>query len=105
MRVRNDLDKLSLTGKWSLREADLYDYKRELDSIDEKRVDGNWLDDNGKPAELYIQRVRSGRIDLSRFKLLMRPADLAIPGQEELWIYLLADDRLEARVRGSSTNL
>lgn len=57
MRIRNDLDKLSLTGKWSLREADLYDYTRELDSVDEKRVEGNWLDENGKPAELYVQRV------------------------------------------------
>ncbi|KAK4456952.1 hypothetical protein QBC42DRAFT_301584 [Cladorrhinum samala] len=55
--VRNDLEKLSLTQAWSLRETDLYDFQRELDKIDESRVDGNFLDDEGKPAELYVQRT------------------------------------------------
>ena len=55
--IRNDLEKLSITQAWSLRETDLYDYQRELDKIDEARVDGNWLDDQGKPAELYVQRT------------------------------------------------
>lgn len=57
MSIRNELDKLSITPAWSLREADLYDYQRQLDRIDESRVDGNFLDDEGKPAELYVQRV------------------------------------------------
>ncbi|KAI2625857.1 hypothetical protein GGR54DRAFT_593260 [Hypoxylon sp. NC1633] len=55
--IRNELDKLSLTQAWSLRETDLYDYQRQLDRIDESRVDGNWLDDQGRPAELYVQRT------------------------------------------------
>ncbi|KAK7744567.1 hypothetical protein SLS53_003453 [Cytospora paraplurivora] len=55
--IRNELDKLSITPAWSLRETDLYDYQRKLDSYDEARVDGNWLDDEGKPAELYAQRT------------------------------------------------
>ncbi|KAK0652965.1 hypothetical protein B0T16DRAFT_490708 [Cercophora newfieldiana] len=55
--IRNDLEKLSITQAWSLRETDLYDYQRELDKIDESRVDGNFLDDEGKPAELYVQRT------------------------------------------------
>jgi len=55
--MRNDLEKLSITQAWSLRETDLYDFQRQLDKIDESRVDGNWLDENGKPAELYVQRV------------------------------------------------
>ncbi|KAH8911680.1 hypothetical protein BR93DRAFT_921653 [Coniochaeta sp. PMI_546] len=55
--IRNELDKLSITPAWSLREADLYDYQRQLDRIDESRVDGNFLDDEGKPAELYVQRT------------------------------------------------
>lgn len=55
--IRNDLDKFSITPAWSLRETDLYDYQRQLDKIDEARVDGNWLDDDGQPAELYVQRV------------------------------------------------
>ena len=56
--IRNELDRLSLTQAWSLRETDLYDYQRQLDKIDESRVDGNWVDDEGQPAELYVQRVR-----------------------------------------------
>ncbi|OIW23466.1 hypothetical protein CONLIGDRAFT_128597 [Coniochaeta ligniaria NRRL 30616] len=55
--IRNELDKLSITPAWSLREADLYDYQRQLDRIDESRVDGNFLDDEGNPAELYVQRT------------------------------------------------
>ncbi|KAK1778928.1 hypothetical protein QBC45DRAFT_148238 [Copromyces sp. CBS 386.78] len=55
--IRNELEKLSITQAWSLRETDLYDYQRELDKIDESRVDGNWLDNEGKPAELYVQRT------------------------------------------------
>ncbi|KAI1819088.1 hypothetical protein F4861DRAFT_544273 [Xylaria intraflava] len=57
VNIRNELDKLSLTQAWSLRETDLYDFQRELDKIDESRVDGNWVDDNGEPAELYVQRT------------------------------------------------
>ena len=60
--IRNDLEKLSITQAWSLRETDLYDYQRELDKIDESRVDGNWLDENYQPAELYVQRTQLKRI-------------------------------------------
>ncbi|TLD30706.1 hypothetical protein PspLS_02709 [Pyricularia sp. CBS 133598] len=55
--IRNKLDSLSLTQAWSLRETDLYDFQRTLDKIDEKRVNGNFIDDEGKPAELYVQRT------------------------------------------------
>ncbi|KAI1763985.1 hypothetical protein GGR53DRAFT_495739 [Hypoxylon sp. FL1150] len=55
--IRNELDRLSLTQAWSLRETDLYDYQRQLDRIDESRVNGNWLDEQGRPAELYVQRT------------------------------------------------
>lgn len=55
--IRNKLEKLSLTQAWSLRETDLYDLQRQLDKIDESRVNGNFLDSEGKPAELYVQRV------------------------------------------------
>ncbi|KAH6641770.1 hypothetical protein F5144DRAFT_482675 [Chaetomium tenue] len=57
INIRNDLDKISLTQAWSLRETDLYDFQRQLDKIDEARVDGNWLDQEGRPAELYVQRT------------------------------------------------
>ena len=55
--IRNELEKLSITQAWSLRETDLYDFQRQLDKFDEARVDGNWVDEEGKPAELYVQRV------------------------------------------------
>jgi len=57
--IRNNLERLAITQAWSLRETDLYDFQRQLDKIDESRVEGNWLDDEGKPAELYVQRVSS----------------------------------------------
>jgi hypothetical protein len=57
--IRNRLEKLSLTQAWSLRETDLYDFQRQLDKIDESRIDGNFVDAEGNFAELYVQRVRS----------------------------------------------
>jgi hypothetical protein len=55
--IRNKLEKLSLTQAWSLRETDLYDYQRQLDKIDESRINGNFYDSEGNPADLYVQRV------------------------------------------------
>lgn len=46
-----------MTQAWSLRETDLYDFQRQLDKIDEGRVEGNFVDAEGKFAELYVQRV------------------------------------------------
>lgn len=48
---------MTLTQAWSLRETDLYDYQRQLDRIDEARVDGNFIDAEGKPADLHAQRT------------------------------------------------
>ena len=59
VEIRNKLDKLSLTQAWSLRETDLYDYQRQLERIDESRVDHNFVDAEGNFAELYVQRVCS----------------------------------------------
>jgi hypothetical protein len=55
--IRNKLEKLNLTQAWSLRETDLWNYQRQLDRIDEARVDGNFIDALGRPAELYEQRT------------------------------------------------
>ncbi|KAI9855546.1 MAG: hypothetical protein M1824_006048 [Vezdaea acicularis] len=55
--IRNKLEKLSLTHAWSLRETDLFGYQRELDRIDETRVNGNFVDDEGNPADLFAQRT------------------------------------------------
>ena len=66
VEIRNKLEKLSLTQAWSLRETDLYDYQRQLDRFDESRVDGNFVDAEGKFAELYVQRVSYSKGKLSR---------------------------------------
>ncbi|KAF2272713.1 uncharacterized protein EI97DRAFT_405577 [Westerdykella ornata] len=57
LNIRNQLQKLSLTQAWSMRETDLWGYQRQLDRIDEARVDGNFVDELGRPAELYEQRT------------------------------------------------
>jgi hypothetical protein len=73
--IRNELEKLSLTQAWSLRETDLYDFQRQLDKIDESRIDGNWLDEEGKPAELYVQRVCASLTDASSSRCQRWPID------------------------------
>ncbi|KAF1344098.1 hypothetical protein BDV97DRAFT_304804 [Delphinella strobiligena] len=57
VRVRNTLEQMNLTQAWSLRETDLYSYQRQLDRIDESRIDGNFVDEQGKPADLHAQRT------------------------------------------------
>lgn len=57
VEIRNQLDRLSVTQAWSLRETDLFQYQRKLDRIDEARVDGNFVDALGQPADLHAQRV------------------------------------------------
>lgn len=55
--IRNQLERLSLTQAWSLRETDLYNYQRRLDRIDESRINGNFEDSQGHKADLHAQRV------------------------------------------------
>lgn len=57
LKIRNTLEQMNLTQAWSLRETDLYSYQRQLDRIDESRIDGNFLDYEGKPADLHTQRT------------------------------------------------
>ena len=49
--VKGHLEKLSLTQAWSLRETDLFDYLQRLRAVDEKRIDGKFIDAQGKPTE------------------------------------------------------
>ncbi|KEY82363.1 hypothetical protein BA78_1132 [Aspergillus fumigatus] len=55
--IRNQLDRLSVTQAWSLRETDLFGYQRKLDRIDEARVDGNFVDAEGQLADIHAQRT------------------------------------------------
>ncbi|KAF2002660.1 hypothetical protein P154DRAFT_618390 [Amniculicola lignicola CBS 123094] len=57
LEIKNKLEKLTLTQSWSLRETDLWGYQRALDRVDETRVDGNFFDAVGRPADLYEQRT------------------------------------------------
>ena len=58
VEIRNQLDRLSVTQAWSLRETDLFGYQRKLDRIDEARVNGNFVDAEGQLADIHAQRVR-----------------------------------------------
>jgi hypothetical protein len=55
--IRNTLDRMNLTHAWSLRETDLYSFQRQLDRIDEARVNGNFVDAESRPADLHAQRT------------------------------------------------
>lgn len=59
LEIRNQLDRLSVTQAWSLRETDLFGYQRKLDRIDEARINGNFVDAEGQAADLHAQRVRT----------------------------------------------
>ena len=57
IEIRNNLDRLTMTQAWSLRETDLFMWQRKLDRIDDSRRDGNFFDAEGRPADLHAQRV------------------------------------------------
>ncbi|PHH88441.1 hypothetical protein CDD83_7522 [Cordyceps sp. RAO-2017] len=81
--IRNDLEKLSLTQAWSLRETDLYDFQRQLDKIDESRENGNFHDDRGRPADLWTQRtmlylIRRSYAYIYSFMLASEPVSEAL---------------------------
>lgn len=81
--IRNDLEKLSLTQAWSLRETDLYDFQRQLDKIDESRQHGNFYDDKGRPADLWTQRtmlylIRRSYAYIYSFMLASEPVSEAL---------------------------
>jgi hypothetical protein len=103
--IRNELDKLSLTQAWSLRETDLYDFQRQLDKIDESRVDGNWLDEDGQPAELYVQRVCTPKQTGMGHHLLIVIADTFISHPAVVRLHLSFNDLIRARIRGTTANL
>lgn len=103
MAIRNKLEKLTLTQAWSLRETDLWDFQRQLDRIDEARVDGNFFDALGRPSEIYEQRVRHL---FSRVHDILTPCtDFALPSKKELFPYLSTALDIRARVGSSTSHL
>jgi hypothetical protein len=101
--IRNELEKLSLTHAWSLRETDLYDFQRQLDQIDESRVNGNFRDKDGNPAELYVQRV--GLMILIPIDQTTDCLDITVPDSAKLWLHLLPYGLFRACIRGSLTSV
>lgn len=77
--IRNHLERLTLTQAWSLRETDLYNYQRQLDQVDESRINGNFEDPSGYKADLHAQRV--SRSDFLTWRLLL--------SQSQTLLYLL----------------
>ncbi|QKX56231.1 uncharacterized protein TRUGW13939_03332 [Talaromyces rugulosus] len=57
LEIKNQLERLSMTQAWSLRETDLFQFQRKLDRIDEARVNGNFIDSTGQTADLHTQRT------------------------------------------------
>lgn len=65
--IRSQLEHLVLTHRWTLRETDLWNYQVSLKEIDRLRVDGKFVDSEGKQPEgqlvlLYLLRRCYGLI-------------------------------------------
>ncbi|CAO3687540.1 unnamed protein product [Umbelopsis vinacea] len=49
--IKSQLERLSLTHRWTLRETDLYTFQLQLQEIEKLRVGGKFLDSEGKVPE------------------------------------------------------
>lgn len=57
--MRGQLEKLTLTHRWTLRETDLYNFQVSLQEIDRMRVDGKFVDSEGnKPHGQRVGAIR-----------------------------------------------
>ena len=55
-QIRQELEGLVLTHRWSLRETDLWNYSLSLQEIDKMRVDGKFVDQEGnRPPGQYVR--------------------------------------------------
>jgi hypothetical protein len=100
--IRNKLEKLSLTQAWSMRETDLWSYQRQLDRIDEARVDGNFIDALGRPAEIYEQRVRR---TLNLDCIDANDVDIALSSAQKLRVDIPAFATIRACFRSVTADL
>lgn len=92
--IRNQLERLSITQAWSLRETDLYNFQRQLDRVDESRVNGNFEDSEGHAADLHAQRVSVARLAIAVRYLLTQSPDPSISFKAKLRLHLYAHDRI-----------
>lgn len=107
--IRNQLERLSMTQAWSLRETDLFQFQRKLDRIDEARVNGNFIDANGQPADLHAQRVREDLstlvLERSSCLLILLNADTDLSDPSKLRVHLRTSYRFRASIRSAPTDL
>jgi hypothetical protein len=61
--IRAELESLTLTHRWTLREFDLRNYSLRLQEIDKMRIDGRFVDSEGaQPSGQYV-RLLLTRLD------------------------------------------
>lgn len=54
-QIRQELESLVMTHRWSLRETDLWNYSLSLQEIDKMRIDGKFVDAEGnRPKGQYV---------------------------------------------------
>jgi len=58
--IRAELESLTMTHRWSLRETDLWNYSLSLQEIDKMRVDGKFVDAEGnRPPGQFVSHLIS----------------------------------------------
>jgi len=101
--IRNQLEKLALTQAWSLRETDLFSFQRELDRIDEARVNRKFVDEQGNVANLFCQRVYAPFYP--NHVPWLTKVDSVIPSSTELCLHLQSYSVLGACFRSPFASL
>lgn len=79
-------------------------YQRQLDRVDEARVDGNFLDAEGKPADLHAQRVRKS-VSASQCNHIDLNLDTIISASSQLCLHLCSPHLFGTCFRSASTHL
>ena len=59
--IRSELERLSLTHRWTLKETDLYNYTVALAEIDRMRKDGRWGELEEKDKDIEKKPRASGQ--------------------------------------------
>ncbi|KAK9474638.1 uncharacterized protein V1510DRAFT_411560 [Dipodascopsis tothii] len=86
--MRAQLDNLMLTHRWTLRETDLYNYQNRLQAIDDMRVNGVFLDEDGnvpKGQKILLYLLRRNYALIYRLLVSSEPVSEALmPIQNQL---------------------
>lgn len=104
IEIRNQLDRLTMTQAWSLRETDLYMWQRKLDRIDDSRRDGNFFDAEGRPADLHAQRVSLLALHRRSKSKTFEP-DTIVSHPTRIRIHISTINRLGTRFRSPTSHL